>query len=138
MNNYRTGLGQAPRRILTWASGILLLLSTPAFATDPTDTWLWIQDPWSGESVFTRVPQPDTSLWNAKRIDDYEKSLEAPLAPPLGILTIDRLNLEVPIFNGTDDVTLDRGAGRIKGMARMNEDGNLGISGHRDGYFRVL
>ena len=28
--------------------------------------------------------------------------------------------------------------GRIKGTARPNEDGNLGISGHRDGFFRVL
>jgi sortase A len=44
----------------------------------------------------------------------------------------------VPIYNGTDDFTLDRGAGRIKGMAKTGEAGNLGISGHRDGFFRVL
>ena len=33
---------------------------------------------------------------------------------------------------------LDRGAGRIKGMARTGEEGNLGISAHRDSFFRGL
>jgi sortase A len=58
------------------------------------------------------------------------------MAPPLAILTIDKLNLQVPIWNGTDDLVLNRGAGRIKGTAKMDESGNLGLSGHRDGFFR--
>jgi sortase A len=33
---------------------------------------------------------------------------------------------------------LNRGAGRIKGTARIDQVGNLGIAGHRDGFFRVL
>ena len=33
---------------------------------------------------------------------------------------------------------MDRGAGVIDGMAYPHELGNIGISGHRDGYFRVL
>jgi sortase A len=77
-------------------------------------------------------------LWNATRITDYEDSLKIKSAPPLGIFMIDKLNIRVPIYNGTDEVTLDRGVGRIKGMAKMDEDGNLGISGHRDGFFRGL
>jgi LPXTG-site transpeptidase (sortase) family protein len=99
---------------------------------------MWIQDPWTGKNALTIVREPDTSLWNAKRIDDYEVAQQANLAPPLGILTISKLNLQVPIWNGTEELILDRGAGRIKGMARMDGDGNLGISGHRDGFFRVL
>ena len=99
---------------------------------------LWIQDPWTGKNTLTQVGEPDTSLWNAKRITDYEESLEVDSAPPLGILTIDKLDIRVPIYNGTSELSLNKGAGRIKGMARMDEDGNLGISGHRDGYFRVL
>ena len=99
---------------------------------------IWIQDPYTSDSVLTYTSDPDTSLWNAARITDYEESLKVETAPPLGIFTIEKLNIKVPIYNGTDDFVLDRGVGRIKGMAKMDEDGNLGISGHRDGFFRVL
>jgi sortase A len=104
----------------------------------PVLTPIWIQDPYTSESVLTSVPEPDYSLWNKARIGHYEDALKIDSAPPLGILTINKINLQVPIYNGTDDVTLDRGAGRIKGMAKMDEDGNLGISGHRDGFFRGM
>jgi sortase A len=99
---------------------------------------VWIQDPYTGDNVLTHVPEPDTSLWNAKRITDYEDSLKVKAKPPLGIFKIEKLNIEVPIYNGTSEYYLNRGVGRIKGMAKMDEDGNLGISGHRDGYFRTL
>ncbi len=101
-------------------------------------TPIWIQDPYTSESVLTYVGEHDTSLWNAKRITDYEESLKVKATPPLGIFTIEKLNLRVPIYNGTGEFYLNRGLGRIKGMARMDELGNLGISGHRDGFFRVL
>jgi len=101
-------------------------------------TPIWIQDPYTSESVLTHVPEPDTSLWNAKRITDYEETLKVKVKPPLGIFTIKKLNIQVPVYNGTDEFYLDRGLGRIKGMAKMDEVGNLGISGHRDGFFRVL
>jgi sortase A len=104
----------------------------------PVLTPIWIQDPYTNESVLTSVPEPDYSLWNKARIGHYEDALKIDSAPPLGILTINTINLQVPIYNGTDDVTLDRGAGRIKGMAKMDEVGNLGISGHRDGFFRGM
>lgn len=101
-------------------------------------TPIWIQDPYTSESVLTSIPEPDTSLWNAKRISDYEETLKVKVKPPLGIFTIEKLNIRVPVYNGTDEFYLDRGLGRIKGMAKMDEVGNLGISGHRDGFFRVL
>ena len=101
-------------------------------------SYVWIQDPYTGDSVLTVVPEPDKSLWNAARIKDYEDSLKVNAAPPLGILTIRKVNIQVPIYNGTDEFNLNRGAGRIKGMAKMDEVGNLGISGHRDGFFRGL
>lgn len=99
---------------------------------------IWIQDPYTSDSVLTYFNEPDTSLWNAKRITDYEETLKVKTKPPLGILTIENLNLRVPVYNGTSEFYLNRGLGRIKGMAKMDEVGNLGISGHRDGYFRVL
>lgn len=140
------------QRVLASLLGITVIaLASPALAENGEQaeadaprpqavkqSWAWIQDPWAGDSVLTMVRAPDQSLWDATQIKDYEAALKADYPPPLGILTIDDLNIQVPIFNGTDDHILDRGAGRIKGMAKMNEDGNLGISAHRDSFFRAL
>lgn len=99
----------------------------------------WLEDPHAGKYVEATVAVPDQSLWNAKRIKDYEESLMVNADPPVGVMRIEDLNIEVPIYNGTEELNLNRGVGRIKGMARMNdESGNLGIAGHRDGIFRVL
>jgi sortase A len=57
---------------------------------------------------------------------------------PLGVLRIAKIRLEVPVLEGTDALTLNRGAGRIAGTARPGEQGNIGIAGHRDGFFRGL
>jgi sortase A len=57
---------------------------------------------------------------------------------PLAILRIPRIHLEVPVLSGTDEITLNRGVGQIAGMAAPGEKGNIGIAGHRDGFFRNL
>ena len=97
----------------------------------------------SGESAAaTRgteySPEPDYALWSSKRISDYHQGNEQRDEPPLAIMSIDKLDLKVPVYNGTDEINLNRGAGRIKGTGRIDSPGNLGIAGHRDGFFRVL
>jgi len=82
--------------------------------------------------------EPDYSLWSEKRVQDYQESLKQRDDAPLAILSIDKLGLKVPVYNGTDEINLNRGAGRIKGTARVDAAGNLGIAAHRDGFFRVL
>jgi sortase A len=81
---------------------------------------------------------PDFRLWSEKRIRAYQASLAANVSPPLGVLEISALQLHVPVLEGTDDLTLDRGVGHIAGTAPLGEPGNVGIAGHRDGFFRVL
>ena len=80
----------------------------------------------------------DFSLWSQKRIEEYEHSLTEHFDPPLAILRIAKVNLEVPVLEGTDDLTLNRGVGHILGTGRPGEEGNVGIAGHRDGFFRTL
>ncbi len=74
---------------------------------------------------------PDQSLWSSSRIAAWRAS--AP-QPPLAVLEIPSLGLEVPVFQGD----MERGPAWIKGTARPGQPGNTGISGHRDGYFRAL
>jgi len=80
----------------------------------------------------------DTSLWAQGRIAKYNDSLSHDYAAPLAILRIPKIGLEVPVLDGTDDLTLNRAVGRIAGTATIETMGNLGIAGHRDGYFRGL
>lgn len=82
--------------------------------------------------------RPDTSLWSPQRVHAWQASLVSPRPMPLAILRIPRIHLEVPVLEGSDDETLNRAAGHIEQTAVPGTDGNAGIAGHRDGYFRVL
>ena len=84
------------------------------------------------------VKGPDFSLWSEKRVKEYQESLTAHFAPAVGLLRIPKIHLEVPVLKGTDDLTLNRGVGLIAGTAQPGQDGNIGIAGHRDGFFRGL
>lgn len=88
-------------------------------------------DPLTGKMV-------DFGLWGKTRAKAYEMSLSLPLDPPIAVLTIPKVHLTVPVFDGTGDITLNRGVGRIAGTALPGQDGNLAIAGHRDGFFRSL
>lgn len=80
---------------------------------------------------------PDQKEWSKKAIAGYEKQ-KSRSGLPIAMLTIERLNIEAPVYFGTDRVTLDRGLGLIDGNAYPDEVGNIAISGHRDGFFRPL
>jgi len=80
----------------------------------------------------------DTSLWAQGRIAKYNDSLTHDFAAPLAVLRIPKIDLEVPVLDGTDELTLNRAVGHIDGTATVETMGNLGIAGHRDGYFRGL
>lgn len=97
-----------------------------------------LENPFSGESALMEVTSPNQELWTAKRIAEYEESLKVEAEPPLAILSIGKLDIQVPVYNGADDFNMNRGVGRIKGTAPIDADGNLGIAGHRDGFFRGL
>jgi sortase A len=81
---------------------------------------------------------PDFRLWSEKRIEAYQVSLATSVPPPLGVLRITSIDLEVPVLEGTDDLTLNRGVGHIGGTSAVDQAGNVGIAGHRDGFFRRL
>ncbi len=80
----------------------------------------------------------DFSLWSSRRVSAYRESLRAAVGVPLAVLRIPRIGVVVPVLEGTDDFSLNRGVGHIEGTPRPGEPGNVGIAGHRDGFFRGL
>jgi len=80
----------------------------------------------------------DFRLWSNDRIEAYKQSLSRSFQPPLAVLRISKVHLEVPVVSGTDEVALNRGVGHVATTARPGQGGNIAIAGHRDGFFRVL
>lgn len=81
---------------------------------------------------------PDTTLWDSKRIAAWRDTPRAPAPAPLAVLRIPRVGIEAPVLEGSDDVTLNRGVGHIEDTAAPGASGNIGLAGHRDGFFRAL
>ncbi len=90
------------------------------------------------ETFGSAAAAPDLSLWSPERIKDYQASLAVVTDAPLAVLRIPEVGLEVPVFATASEMHLNRGAGLIGGMGLPDKGGNLGIAGHRDGWFRVL
>ena len=81
--------------------------------------------------------EPDFRLWSEQRIAAYKAGRNA-TPSALGALEIPAIRLQVPVLEGTDDLTLNQGVGHIEGTPLPGKGGNVGIAGHRDGFFRGL
>jgi sortase A len=93
-----------------------------------------IRDPFSDTAR-----SPDQSNWSESRIRAFVPSSPAPAElAPRALLHIPGVGLTVPVYTGTSDSTLNRGAGLIDGTASPEAVGNTGIAAHRDGFFRAL
>ncbi|MGD0646391.1 MAG: class D sortase [Acidobacteriaceae bacterium] len=135
-------------RCLLVAGGMLLAIWLAAFLDGKISSRFAL---WSfANAQATAVPKNDASkssdssgnvdfsLWAEKRIQAYKDSLLIASSMPVAVLEIDKVKIHVPVFEGTDDLTLNRGVGRIAGTAMPGVAGNIGIAGHRDGFFRGL
>jgi sortase A len=111
-----------------------MLVSVVAFARLDGEAGRWS----ALESFAASAAQPDQTLWSPERIRDYQASLSTVTDTPVAILRVPELHLEVPVFANDTELHLNRGAGLIAGMGLPDTGGNVGIAGHRDGYFRVL
>ena len=85
-----------------------------------------------------RGESPDMSLWSDARKAEYAEATTAEGEAPRAVLNIDHLDIRVPVYNGASDLNLNRGVARIIGTGQVGAEGNLGIAGHRDSFFRPL
>lgn len=123
-------VGETPRKVfLRWSWWVLLsagvaLLGYCAYVI--ADAW-WFQERESRTLELTLKapgppPRPDASMMHGL----------------IGRIDIGRLGVSVMVLEGFDGKTLRRGAGHIPGTALPGQPGNVGISAHRDTFFRPL
>ena len=90
-------------------------------------------------AAFERNLQaPDQSSWSRSRARAYAQALSLDLGEPVAVLRIPAVNLRVPVYGSDSERYLNRGVGVISGMHLPDRRGNVGIAGHRDGFFRAL
>jgi len=84
------------------------------------------------------VNEADQADWSPKRKAEYQQALQQDAGETLAVLRIPTRNIEVPVFDSTDEAALNRGSGHVTGTALPGEKGNVAIAAHRDGFFRGL
>jgi sortase A len=134
-----------PRRLLvlvegtTWFVGLAGVLVWVAYAVGAPAAARLDVARFEAHRDAARPPGArDESPSPSERMASWREAVAGPMAMPLAVLRIPKLRLEVPVLPGTDDRTLDRGVGHIEHTALPGTEGNAGIAGHRDGFFRGL
>jgi sortase A len=142
-----TGGGRRRLERFLWVAGLCLVAGWAAVRT--YGSWSAKRDvarfeaavatpPVATLTSLTALRPVDMSRWSESRKRHYDESRGLDVGPALAVLRIDRLGLEVPVLEGTSELTLDRAAGHIEGTPLPGSGGNVGLAGHRDGFFRVL
>lgn len=125
-------------RMVRWTQAVLFgvalsMLGYVGFVV--IDTWLFQKE----ELRHLR------ELANERERETRENAPDSPKPARLGSLTgliglieIPRLGLSSIVMEGTSSLVLRRAVGHIQGTALPGDEGNVGLSGHRDTFFRQL
>jgi sortase A len=130
------------RRLLTWvqralfAGGILMLGYCALVLLDLTI--FQHRETQRLESLLNERRQTGNAPPQAARASSMTPASFAGPDGLIGRIEIARLGISVVVVEGTGKRTLRHAAGHIKGTALPGERGNVGISGHRDTFFRPL
>jgi sortase A len=124
---------------VAWTLGAVCLIAWGAFYLDGTLGARRELERFAVHAAGLKQPSsPDLGLWGMERISAWRETLSKPAPPPLAVMRIPKIRLEVAVLSGTDDFALNRAVGHIEDTALPGADGNSGIAGHRDGFFRGL
>lgn len=127
--------------ILSWTVGVLALLAWAVIGGSgrlAAHAALQQFEALSAAGDAASVAMPDQRQWSSTRVRAWHDAPRRAAPPPLAVLRIPRISLQVPVLEGVDEWTLNRAVGRIQETAMPGDSGNIGIAGHRDGFFRNL
>ncbi|KAF2428373.1 class D sortase [Bacillus subtilis] len=102
-----------------------------------------------GKDIISSYQKTNASLAEAKEITKNAKEKDNPKSQKenketfhtktgetVGILTIPKIDAELPIVEGTAAEDLKKGVGHYKGSSYPEDNGQIVLSGHRDTVFR--
>jgi sortase A len=125
-------------RFLVPLLGCLLIITGLFLAVNHTVSWV------KGYSAVEEVkadhqPVPGKAAGEIKRNKGETLYAEKPAAgEKFGEITIPKLEITIPIYEGADEDQLAKGVGHFSGSVFPGENNNSVLSGHRDTVFRRL
>lgn len=135
----RKGALQASLRQCQWALGGAAVLTLGYCGFVLADSWMFQ----NRQSRLLEHLLHDRQAANSGRVSTASftaphNPLPAAVDGLVGRIDIPRLGISVIVMEGVDAKTLRRAVGHIPGTALPGEPGNIGISAHRDTFFRPL
>lgn len=127
-------------QFLRWAQIVLLAGAVAMFSWCGfvlMDTWTFQRAERRQLERLLAVPQQPagTTQPTALSVEPTPPTVSGGL---FGRISVPRLGLSAIVMEGTSNATLRRAVGHIAGTAVPGGAGNVGISGHRDTFFRPL
>ena len=118
------------KRVLLWSHRLLVVAAVSMLA------WCGyvLADTWS----FQRTEERQFEGLRVGRIATPGPARTPAAGGLIGRIDIPRLSISVMVIEGTGAAALRRAAGHISGTAMPGQRGNIGISAHRDTFFRPL
>ncbi|MCJ7592570.1 MAG: class D sortase [Woeseiaceae bacterium] len=128
---------------LLWALAVLCLLPlgvTTAARHLAASTKLELSP---SDAVAFELPsiaekQPSQVLWSQTRRSEFARLKDLFHRAEIARLEFPTLDVIVPVFAGDDEVSMTLGAGHLSDTSSVQGHGNIAITSHRDGAFRVL
>ncbi len=130
------------RLVLRWIQHVLFagavsMLAYCGFVL--TDAWIFQRaERGQLERLLTDRQQAKNGAGQGAPATSSKDSPPAVSGGLIGRIEILRLGLSAIVIEGTSTTTLRRAAGHIAGTSLPGQPGNVGISGHRDTFFRPL
>jgi sortase A len=85
-----------------------------------------------------QAPDPDTRLWSDGRKQALARLLSGTPASAEALLLLPGQERGIAVYDGATEAHMTLGAGRLVETSPLDGDGNIALSAHRDGAFRVL
>ena len=126
-------------RIGQWVlgAGAVLMLSYCGFVL--ADSWMFqTRQNRMLEQLLHDRQTADNGVGRTASSASLRYPLPAAVRGLIGRIDIARLGVSAIVMEGTGRTTLRRAVGHIPGTALPGQQGNVGISGHRDTFFRPL
>ena len=98
------------------------------------DTWFFQKQ----DQLAVEISRVPGSLGGRRALRAADSPHPVAIAGLVGRIEIPRIGVSAIILEGTSNKTLRRAVGHISGTALPGQRGNIGLSGHRDTFFRPL
>ena len=89
--------------------------------------------------LYQRIEERElNAVLQSRPVSDVVRRTQPAPGTAIGRISIERLGVSAIVRAGSDARTLSLAVGHVPGTAFPGEDGNVGLAGHRDTFFRRL